>query len=351
MDAVGLEINSTELEDDEYHVISIVFQAGIMLLIIIAGLVGNAVTLCALMINTTLQTKSYVFVANLAVADILNCLLGMPVIFVSSILNKWVFGDALCVVMGATTVLFCLASLLTLCAISIERYVCITAPLKYEAILTENRLKLLIFWTWFQALIFALFPIFGWSVYVYTPNEFLCTAAWNKNISYTILLFITCIIGPFIFMVFAYLKILKVARTQLRKVAAQDRGLSSAADKTKLRKETKAAFTLLIVIGTFLVCWIPHVISMACVMFENCPLPDWYFTISTWLAMANSACNPLIYGILNKTFRTTCIAIFRRRRLNRMHIISKSACNNLSLRNNSCRPKQFDKAITGNKNI
>ncbi|XP_033097249.1 5-hydroxytryptamine receptor 1A-alpha-like [Anneissia japonica] len=327
-----MELNSTD-QELEYNSIAMVFQSGLMLFIILSGLIGNAITLYALKINTVFHTKSYVFIANLAVADLLNCLLGMPVILVSSILNEWVFGEALCNIMGGTTVLFCSTSLLTLCAISVERYVCITDPFKYDMKLTENRLKFVVCWTWFQAFIFAVLPITGWSTYVYISNEFICTVDWGNHESYTITLFICCIGVPFVSMMYAYLNILKVARAQLRKVAALDFAQPSNA-KTKLRKETKAAFTLLIVIGTFFICWIPHVISMACLMFENCPLPDWYFTTTTWLAMANSACNPVIYGILNKTFRTTCMSILRRRFQTQSRIFSMTAKPEISRANN-----------------
>ncbi|KAL9965700.1 hypothetical protein ACROYT_G029539 [Oculina patagonica] len=71
------------------------------------------------------------------------------------------------------------------------------------------------------------------------------------------------------------------------------------------RKEMKVAVILLVVNGTFIICWLPHFVGMLCVTFTDgsCPFPDSLFIITTTLAMLNSGCNPFIYTLTYRKFR------------------------------------------------
>ena len=73
--------------------------------------------------------------------------------------------------------------------------------------------------------------------------------------------------------------------------------------RAKMRRETKAAKTLLIVVGTFVLCWAPHFIGIFCFLAKQCSWPNEFFAITTWFAMLNSACNPVIYGVMSMHFR------------------------------------------------
>lgn len=70
------------------------------------------------------------------------------------------------------------------------------------------------------------------------------------------------------------------------------------------RRENKAAKTLVIVVGGFVVCWLPFFILYVVEPFcASCPVNDALRSMLTWLGYANSLLNPFIYATYNKHFR------------------------------------------------
>ncbi|XP_050084076.1 uncharacterized protein LOC126570386 isoform X2 [Anopheles aquasalis] len=72
------------------------------------------------------------------------------------------------------------------------------------------------------------------------------------------------------------------------------------------RAEHKAARTLGIIMGVFLLCWLPfflwYVITSLCGE-EACPCPEVVITVLFWIGYFNSTLNPLIYAYFNRDFR------------------------------------------------
>ncbi|KAI1725500.1 7 transmembrane receptor (rhodopsin family) domain-containing protein [Ditylenchus destructor] len=67
--------------------------------------------------------------------------------------------------------------------------------------------------------------------------------------------------------------------------------------------DQKARLTLGVIMGTFLLCWLPFfVINVWRSLFPNF-FPQSVFQVVTWLGYANSTANPIIYGIFNRDFR------------------------------------------------
>ena len=147
--------------------VDIAFLTGATVIgIILTGVVGNLLTLFVFIRYDPLRDVTGMFLANLAAADLLQSIIGMPLIATSAFREEWIFGDTLCTLSGMSNSLFCITSVLTLTAVSVDRYLAIVHPFEYQIWLTIKRAKVVLLCIWLQALVAALLPVFGWSRYV-----------------------------------------------------------------------------------------------------------------------------------------------------------------------------------------
>lgn len=65
----------------------------------------------------------------------------------------------------------------------------------------------------------------------------------------------------------------------------------------------KAAITLGVIMGVFLICWVPFFCVNIVASFCKTCIPPIVFKFLTWLGYSNSAFNPIIYSIFNLDFR------------------------------------------------
>ena len=69
-------------------------------------------------------------------------------------------------------------------------------------------------------------------------------------------------------------------------------------------QENRAGKTLSIIMGCFIVCWLPFfVVALVHPLCRQCRFPAELMSIVTWLGYCNSAINPAIYTFFNKDFR------------------------------------------------
>ncbi|KAI5645695.1 7 transmembrane receptor (rhodopsin family) domain-containing protein [Phthorimaea operculella] len=306
-------------------------RIGILLLIVIMAVLGNLLVIVSVMRHRKLRVITNYFVVSLAFADILVAVAVMPFNFSVQFYDKWVFTAVVCDLWNSSDVYFTSTSILHLCCISVDRYYAIVKPLKYPVKMTKKMAYIMLAATWLSPITISYAPIFmGW----YTTNDHLiqklnntevCDFKVNKPyavISSSISFWIPCTI-----MIFTYLAIFREANRQEKAMHARagnamlmHRHSREVNDKNgalhvnantptkdknllKMKREHKAARTLGIIMGAFILCWLPFFIFYLTTSLLESEPPAIVTVIMFWTGYFNSALNPIIYAYFNRDFR------------------------------------------------
>ncbi|XP_061176035.1 thyrotropin-releasing hormone receptor-like [Saccostrea echinata] len=204
----GLRFSTAEL----------VTEGIILTMICFTAVVGNTCMWIIVIRNKDLRTVTNSFLLTLASADLMVSVVNMPVTILTIFKGEWVFSDEACTALGFTNMLTLVTSVLSLCNISINRYIMVCRPTKFKTIYTKRNAAFMIAVSTSTAFVLSLPPIFGWTEYSYAPIQSICFSDWAQAPSYAIFM-ITCCFGcPLIVMLICNILILREVRRRNRRV-------------------------------------------------------------------------------------------------------------------------------------
>ncbi|XP_070710300.1 dopamine receptor D4 related sequence [Pempheris klunzingeri] len=130
--------------------------------LILVTILGNILVCLSVLTERSLKTATNYFIISLAVADLLLAVLVLPLYVYSEFLGGiWTLSTYTCDALMAMDVMLCTASILNLCAISVDRYIAVVVPLKYNRNQFSIRQLAFIAATWLLSLGVASPVIFG----------------------------------------------------------------------------------------------------------------------------------------------------------------------------------------------
>jgi len=152
------------MEDDPPLLPHALLVGTVLCSIALGAVVGNSLVILSVLTNPKLRTITNRFVASLACADLSVGVLVMPLAIKVEVTGTWQLGRALCDVWISLDVLLCTASILNLCAISIDRYTAVTRPLQTFTGSWRHRRAAngLIVGAWLLAVVICCPPLLGW---------------------------------------------------------------------------------------------------------------------------------------------------------------------------------------------
>ena len=291
----GSDITQVEEIFDELDSFEIAMLC-IEFIIFVPTVFGNTLTLISIRRFQWLQTPLNALVGNLALSDMLIgiCFIPLHVLGTFMELNKF---RAMCLTNLTILVTLLLASLISMLAISVERYYSVAFPWKHRASRRHLFVKIFIPVCWIGVICFAIIPLSGWNNFKDGQKNNKCQLylMWPKTLKYILNSTIIFIIAVNIIL---FLLIINIALN--RKPASY-----STEQEVRLRVNQTLAKTymLMAVSAIFIFCWTPFcVISLFMLIGDTDDLK----LLQTWtlnLGLLNSGLNWLIYGVKNEKFR------------------------------------------------
>ena len=170
-----------------------------------SGVFGNLLALTVLATSAPEQRRTlfYKLVAGLAASDLLGTVATSPVVISVYVNNfKWVGGLPLCHYFSFMMIFASFTTMFIVCAMSVERYICVRHPYLYHTRLTATYAKISLIGSWSISLIMASLPLMGlgnntfqyprtWCFFDYTSREPLNMAF---NILYATIAMITIVV-------------------------------------------------------------------------------------------------------------------------------------------------------------
>lgn len=302
-------------------------------LLIVLTVGGNVLVCLAVCTHRRLRCLTNCFIVSLAVTDLLLGILVLPFSALLELSDDWPFGPVFCNFYISMDVMLCTASILTLLAISVDRYLAVTKPLRYTSMVLPWKVVVAMGSVWIVSLAVSFLPIqMGWNTVNGTvqnqgPEASERTCRFELNKPYVLTDSLLTFYLPLIAMCWTYLKILRIARSQAKRItSSRPTCVTTYNSKTSSTvttvvsnvtavtlREHKATVTLAAVIGAFVVCWLPYFIMFTVLGLKEHPDPNTVqeYPIVLWLGYTNSALNPILYGALNRDFRSAYSHILR----------------------------------------
>ena len=318
-----------------------------MITVSVVAVIGNFLVILAILWNKRLRTVCNFLFLNLAVADMLQGAIAMPLRLADQ-LNQTDNSPLIpCLVVIPLTVFLFGASNFNLALISLDRYLALRRPFIYPTLAEPRRAAFIVAIFWVLIFIIAFLPIMGWGAADTANVTDICLYSTTLSREYLFMLFSIVNLAVIIILAFTNYFILKTARNQIRRIhvnkshgsavdgpstiykddqsvtivsvrstnenEVEDAPRAPRVPKAGGSKERRATKIVLIVVGIFVFLTTPITV-IDIISLLGCPscTPLTLVKITVFMAYANACVNVFIYAGFNTEMRNTWIAIFRR---------------------------------------
>ena len=210
---IYLNDSRSEFTDLPVHERKKVYWALLLIILPVLAVFGNILVIVSVYKEKSLQSVTNYFIVSLAFADLLVAAVVMPFALYFLVNVDWNLSETVCDFWIAFDVTLSTASILNLVAISIDRFIAVTRPIKYATYKSNNRVKWTIAIVWIISVAIGSPIVLGLNTSPERTPE-LCIFYNSDFIIYSSLgsFYIPCVL-----MVLLYYRIFKAIRKRAKK--------------------------------------------------------------------------------------------------------------------------------------
>ncbi|XP_020857350.1 adenosine receptor A3 isoform X1 [Phascolarctos cinereus] len=277
----------------------------------LCAIVGNVLVIWVVKLNPGLQNTTFYFIVSLALADIAVGVLVMPLAIVISLGITIHFYN--CLFMTCLLLVFTHASIMSLLAIAVDRYLRVKLTIRYKRVITQRVIWMALGFCWLVSILVGLVPMFGWNERMspgssgnasFLPCRFRSVMRMDYMVYFS---FFTWILIPLVMMCAIYVDIFYVIRNKLRQNFSGSKETGAF-----YGREFRTAKSLLLILFLFALSWLPlSTINCVSYFFPNTNVPQELLCLGILLSHANSMMNPIVYACKIKKFKETYLLILK----------------------------------------
>ncbi|XP_069462759.1 G-protein coupled receptor 6 [Ambystoma mexicanum] len=255
----------------------------------------NAIVVAIIFYTPTLRTPMFVLIGSLATADLLA---GFGLIM-NFVFQYVIQSETISLVTVGFLVASFTASVSSLLAITVDRYLSLYNALTYYSERTILWIHLMLIITWGVSICLGLLPILGWNCLEDSSSCSIVRPLTKSNVT----LLSASFFFIFTLMLHLYIKICKIVCRHAHQIALQQHFLTAS----HYVATKKGVSTLAIILGTFGASWLPFAIY--CVVGDH-DYPTVYTYATLLPATYNSMINPIIYAYRNQEIQRSMWVLF-----------------------------------------
>uniref|UniRef100_A0A8C8VMT5 G-protein coupled receptor 26 n=1 Tax=Pelusios castaneus TaxID=367368 RepID=A0A8C8VMT5_9SAUR len=299
-----------------------VILAFLVVVLILVSLLSNVLVLICFLYSADIRKQvPGLFILNLTVCNLVMTVLNMPLTLAGIVSQHQPGGDQFCHLVGFLETFLTTNSMLSMAALSIDRWIAVVFPLNYHSKMRYKDAALILSYTWLHS---VSFPIVAASLswLGFHPLYASCTLSSKRSAERTQFGIFTGVFHALSFLLslvvlcFTYLKVLKVARFHCKRIdvitmqtlvllvdihpSVRERCLEE--QRRRRQRATKKISTF---IGTFILCFAPYVITRLVELTSIVPISSHWGVISKCLAYSKAVSDPFVYSLLRHQYKKT----------------------------------------------
>ncbi|XP_031173616.1 proteinase-activated receptor 2-like isoform X2 [Sander lucioperca] len=296
--AEGVEVNS-QVGRVLRSRLTTVFIPIIYIIVFAVGLPTNAMAIWVFLFRTKKRHPSSIYMANLALADLLFVIWIPLKIAYHFNGNNWIYGEGLCKVLVGFFYGNMYCSIFFITCISVQRYWAVVHPLSLQQ--KDNRVAVAVSVTVWVVVWLLTIPLYLYeqevrvtNLHILTCHDVTRTSQKEIAAGYFLTMGIVGFVAPTVVCIISYVLMLKSLR-------------NSMADPDITKRRRKAVVLIITVLVMFLVCFTPSNIMLLVhyvllLVGANNNLYGFYI-ITLCLASLNSCFDPFVYYFISEDFR------------------------------------------------